>query len=333
LAIWDTWAYYSFSYTPRSCSCCRWRLDLSGSKLYISFLVRRIFRIYPLSILAVIFAIYFHIPSASFGGKYSWAGWQELFSNILLTQNITQSGSVNCVLWSLPFEVQMYAILQIVYFLLCRFTSLWAAWFIWMAGASVAGTEYIMRSGSCDLVYLLARYFPCFLAGVLAWRLLKMRNARLSGALWGVFLAIIIVAYRVIDIIRVYGPDWFSALHGTLRSDHKIWWPPYLSLVNDWAFCCIVGLMIPFFASITNRWLNEISKRVARYSYGIYVCHVPILWLCFVKFHVTPVAVSVVLSLFLTMLVSILLFNWLENPAIKFGKQFSTQIVQNTVHA
>ena len=44
------------------------RLDMSGSRLYISFLVRRIFRIYPLSVLAVLLVVAFHFPSTSWGG-------------------------------------------------------------------------------------------------------------------------------------------------------------------------------------------------------------------------------------------------------------------------
>ena len=77
-----------------------------------------------------------------------WPGWPGLLSNILLTQNITHSGSVDCVLWSLPFEVQMYAVLPILYILIRRFPSPRAAMFIWLAGVAVAAVEYFVRSGN-----------------------------------------------------------------------------------------------------------------------------------------------------------------------------------------
>lgn len=92
------------------------RLGLSGSKLFTAFAVRRIFRIYPLSILSVLFVVAVQVPSAPWSNGaglviYVWPGWAGFFSNLLLTQNITQSASVMCVLWSLPFEMQMYAFL------------------------------------------------------------------------------------------------------------------------------------------------------------------------------------------------------------------------------
>jgi peptidoglycan/LPS O-acetylase OafA/YrhL len=74
------------------------------------------------------------------------------------------------------------------------------------------------------------------------------------------------------------------------------------------------------------------NKRIAQYSYGIYVSHVPILWLCFVKFHFAS-AVSAVMSILLTTLVSIVLYHWLEDPAIRLGKRFATKLSQGTALA
>ncbi len=301
-------------------------LGLSGAKLYSAYLIRRIFRIYPLSVLAVLRAVAFRTPSTAWLAGYVWTGWPALLSNIFLTQNITHSGSVISVLWSLPFEIQMYATLPAIYFLICRFPSLGATWLVWLAGVAVAGAEYILRSPSFDPEYLLTRYFPCFLAGVLAWRLVTTRNGRLSGALWILLLAVLVVTYRGVDAFRVYGPALLGALHGTLRNDHRVWWPAFLDLVNDWVFCCVTGLAIPHFTSITSYWLNAISKRIAEYSYGIYLSHVPLLWLCFRKLHFGSVVASAILSVVLTGLVSILLYHVLEAPAIRFGKRLAAQL-------
>jgi hypothetical protein len=48
------------------------RLGLSGSRLYAVFVVRRIFRICPLSILAVLHFVAFRVPSAPCLGASSW---------------------------------------------------------------------------------------------------------------------------------------------------------------------------------------------------------------------------------------------------------------------
>ena len=98
------------------------RLGLTGGKLYFAFLIRRFFRIYPLSVLAVLSALAFHFPSAPWVSGYIETGWKENLSNIFLIQNVTHSGSVLAVLWSLPFEIQMYAILPAALYLHAAFS-------------------------------------------------------------------------------------------------------------------------------------------------------------------------------------------------------------------
>ncbi len=299
------------------------RFGLSGSKLYGTFLIWRIFRIYPLSVLAVLSAVAFRIPATAWLSDYVWVGWPASLSNIFLIQNITQSRSVICVLWSLPFEIQMYIFLPAIYLLINRFPSIKTTFLLWLAGIVVAGAEYLARGSSCAPEFLLTRYFPCFLMGVVAWRLMSMKNGRLPGWSWILLLAVLVGAYRAADAFRIYGPVLVDATHGTLRNDHGVWWPPSLDLVNDWVFCCITGVAIPRFTDITNRLLIAISKRIAQYSYGIYICHVPLMWLCFKKLHVGSVTAEAVLSAVLTAVVSILLYHCLENPAIRFGKKFA----------
>lgn len=310
------------------------RLGLSGSRLYVAFMVRRIFRIYPLSVFIVLLVVALHIPFAPWFvgemGRFVWPGWPGLFSNIFLIQNITHRQSVLNVLWSLPFEVQMYAALPLLYLLMRRFPSFWAAWFAWLAAVSVAGLEYALLSARGNYDFLLLRYFPCFLAGVVAWRLISTQRRRLRGSLWMLFLLVLVALYRLEDVFRVYGPNWLGALHGQLRNDHRIYLPPYIDLVRDWVFCGITGLAIPFFVDLKSRWLNAMTKRIAQYSYGIYLSHVPIFWLCFVKLHLGSVAAGAALSIFLTALVSLALYHWLEDPAIRMGKRVAARLSQRT---
>lgn len=302
------------------------RLGLTGSRLYTVFVVRRIFRIYPLSVLAVLLAVAFRIPSAPWLNGYVWHGWPDLLSNLLLSQNITHSSSVLCVLWSLPFEVQMYVFLPFLYILCRSFPSLWTISQIWLAGVIIASVEYFVRNKT-DADFLLLRYFPCFLAGVLAWRLMGTGKRQLPGALWVLVLLAIVTLYRLEDLLRVYGPNWQGILHGALRNDHSTWLPPSLDLVRDWVFCGITGLAIPLFSDVTSLWLNATTKRIAKYSYGIYVSHVPMLWLCFSLLHVGGIFASAALTVVLTTLISIALYRFIEHPAIQLGKHLSTRIV------
>ncbi len=309
------------------------RLGLTGRRLYSSFMIRRVFRIYPLSIVAVICAVAFEIPATSWLGGYVWHGWSVFISNLFLVQNVTRSASVNCVLWSLPFEVQMYLVLPLLFIMLRRFPAIGAAWITWGAGVVIAISEFLIRGNGFDESFLLTRYVPCFIAGILAWRLLSQRRRQLPGMFWILTLAVLVIAYRFVDAIRVYGPAVFSLMHRGLRNDHQIWWPPYLDLANDWIFCCVTGLAIPFFADIRSEWLNKMTRMIAKYSYGIYVCHVPILWLVFVKLQIDSLAVGALIALLLTALASFALYRFLEDPGIRLGKRLAAQQTHSAMAA
>lgn len=141
----------------------------------------------------------------------------------------------------------------------------------------------------------------------------------------------LVFLYRLDDVLRVYGLNWQGALHGALRNDHQISWPPYLDLVRDWVFCGTTGLAVPFFAEIQGRCLNAITRNIAQYSYGIYVCHVPVLWLCFDRLHLGNAAANAMLSVLLTALLSFALYHFLEQPGIRLGKLFATRLVNGHV--
>jgi peptidoglycan/LPS O-acetylase OafA/YrhL len=303
------------------------RLGLSGRNLYVAFVVRRVFRIYPLSILCVVVVASLRIPPTSWNG-YEWTGWPTVLSNIFLTQNLTQSTSVNCVLWSLPFEIQMYAILPLLFAWALRFPAPRAMYAAWLTAVAIATSECIARAGSCGTDFLLARYLPCFLAGAVAWRLMTTRNPRFSGSAWVLFLVALVPAYCLPDALGGHRSSVIGALHGMVRNDHRIWWSAYLHLVNDWFFCATVGLAVPLFREIRNFRLKSINKHVARYSYGIYISHVPILWLCFTRLRVGSEVVSGLLAILLTAVISVLVYHCLEDPAIRVGKRLAARVVE-----
>ncbi len=301
------------------------RFRLTGFRLYSVFLIRRIFRIYPLSVLAVLVVAIFRIPAASWAGAYEWIGWQSFFSNIFLTQNLTHSESILSVLWSLPFEMQMYLVLPGLFLLLSRFRSINSAVLVWLLGTAIACGEWAVHSENFGMDFILTRYIPCFLAGVFAWRMMATKQRRVPGYLWIVFLLLLVSGFRVVDAFRVYGPAAFGAIHGAVRTDHEIWWPHFFDLVRDWVFCAATGIMLPLFREIRIGWINLLSRKVALYSYGIYVAHVPAMWVCFDLVHTGSLMVSAVLAIALTTGLAILLYHLLEHPAIDFGKRISSR--------
>ena len=93
---------------------------LPGWPLVRYFYIRRASRIYPLSTFLILLSIIFSIPPNAVGAPYRWYGAGWAIENIFLVQNIAHIDRVNVSspLWSLPYEVQMYLILPVVFLLL-----------------------------------------------------------------------------------------------------------------------------------------------------------------------------------------------------------------------
>ncbi len=93
------------------------RSGLRRFSLARDFYVRRIFRIYPLSILAVLAAVVLHLNSNINGiaglSHGPLPGWKAILAQVLLVQNLVHVKSIVNVLWSLPFELQMYVFLPL----------------------------------------------------------------------------------------------------------------------------------------------------------------------------------------------------------------------------
>lgn len=94
-----------------------WSLDRHPHVM--GFYVRRIFRIYPLAIVILLTSVIFRIPSLKDAGGHTFFAMphlRALVENLLLIQDIHGGQSIWGVMWSLPFEVQMYFLLPFLFF-------------------------------------------------------------------------------------------------------------------------------------------------------------------------------------------------------------------------
>jgi len=145
------------------------RSNLDGRRLADNFYIRRIFRIYPLSIFAVLAAVALHLDSGAEGiqglSHATSISTGRILSNLFLVQNLIKPGSIVNVLWSLPYEVQMYIFLPFLFLwirgrrnALRRLAILWAAAVVVaIVHRQVAGTFPLDR-------FWLVQYVPCFFA-------------------------------------------------------------------------------------------------------------------------------------------------------------------------
>jgi peptidoglycan/LPS O-acetylase OafA/YrhL len=219
------------------------RSGLTGAALFKDFYIRRLFRIYPLSILAVLTAVALHLHADGRGLAIGpRPGALELISNLLLVQNLTRAASVIGPLWSLPLEVQMYLALPFL-FLWRRRSTLWMLG-LWLAcGALGHFVQTIPALGWFTLLL----YVPNFLPGVIAFGLPEKRT--LPAFCWPLFILLLAAAYL---------------------------WDPSRRMGGG--ACLLLGFAIPRFREITFRPLALISHRIATYSYGIYLGHSFFIW-------------------------------------------------------
>ena len=158
-----------------------------GGSFFGRFYLRRIFRIYPLSTVAIGVAMVTGIASLSRG---AWA------ANFALVQNLTGSPNAFEALWSLPVEVQMYLVLPFCFLVATRFRSLVAPMSLW---ALAVGLALAQPHISWRLRMLL--YAPCFVPGVLAYVLFRRKLNWLPAILWPPSLFVIAGAF-------LFRPNW-----------------------------------------------------------------------------------------------------------------------------
>jgi peptidoglycan/LPS O-acetylase OafA/YrhL len=246
------------------------------------FYVRRAFRIYPLSVLTVLVVVAGQIPPFP-TRAYHWPGWVDLLSNLALVQNLTLSPSVLDPLWSLPYEVQMYLVLPALFLLVTRRDAPAAIW-IWLAAVALALLQEQTIASRLDL----ARYAPCFVAGVVAFAQERRTTPRFGWTGWPVVIAAAF-AFRQIG------------------------------LEAGWVGCLLLGMTVTRFRQVRPAWIRRPAEWIARYSYGIYLAHLLVFWVAFVQLGAAPLAVRIAVCLVLSVLVPVGLYHGVEAPMIARG--------------
>jgi peptidoglycan/LPS O-acetylase OafA/YrhL len=263
--------------------------------LSINFYIRRAFRIYPLSIVFVIAVVALNLTAyrtiTALPEPYHPTSL-DVISNILLTQNLTFSLPVMGVLWSLPVEVQMYIFLPPLFFLVSRLRSLWPLLLLWVLSIPIAMIQplIVARAG-------LAQYVPHFLPGVMAYYLSKQMPPRISHSWW-------IPAVTTVSVLFLLIPSWQAG----------------------WVACLALGLMIPQFKETPAGWIRRLSGEIAKYSYGLYLCHSISIWLSFTALQSSPTAIRIAVYLVTLIGGPVLLYHWIEHPLIGVGVRLASRV-------
>jgi peptidoglycan/LPS O-acetylase OafA/YrhL len=261
-------------------------------RLFLMFIVRRCFRIYPLSILVVSVIAFFKLPLTGPPWGMNWPpmSGRDILSNLFLLQNITGSPSIPGPLWSLPFEMQMYLFLPGLFLLAARLKSA-----LTLAVACLVVTAAVLLWIYSGHGYHL-KYVPCFLPGILAYKLSLRPGLGWPFRGWALLLWSSVAAFM------------------TLRS-----------LEAGWIVCFILGACISQFAELSSPWLRRTSHLLARYSYGIYLTHCFCLWFAFDKLGVLPRSGQWLVFAVTVFLIPVILYHSLELPLIKAGRRIAEE--------
>ncbi len=138
-----------------------------------------------------------------------------------------------------------------------------------------------------------AEFFPCFMGGILAFTLMN-HTPRLPHFLWPISLGIMTAV---------------AVLLG-------------LSAPVEWGICLLIGASIPLFREMPKGSFSRASFVIAKYSYGIYLSHIPLLWLCFGYIH-APSSFRWLLFSSLAVATPFALYHLVEAPAIEFGRRLA----------
>ncbi|HYO80846.1 MAG TPA: acyltransferase, partial [Bryobacteraceae bacterium] len=254
-----------------------------AGKLITDLYLRRAFRIYPLAVLCVVVSVLFGYPP---GVGKPVRDFMDIVTNLTLTTNLFYAGEIWPVMWTLPLEVQMYLFLPVLYLCL-RGRSVGTALACWVGALSLA----LIQPHVISRLNVVS-WAPCFVPGVIAWRILRSRTVALPSRWWPVAILVFVLLY-------------VPAVESTL---------PFL---YRWTFALALGCAIPLFAELR---ANRVTHLIAKYSYGIYLSHLPLMS---VTFHHSTAALWLRVSLFTVgaVLVPVLMFHFIEQPFIKLGRR------------
>jgi peptidoglycan/LPS O-acetylase OafA/YrhL len=274
-----------------------------GLRLFAEFMIRRIFRIYPLSVTTVLLVLMFRPPMAELQ-PWHFLGttprWTTILSNLLLVQRIGpgQTPSILGPMWSLPYEMAMYPLLPWLFLFLYSERSIGRVAAVWLVSIASALALLLYPPHAANNVFLL--FIPCFLPGVIAYQLQRVKRPKLPAILWMTLVLVIPMLY-----LHRYNPNF--SMEGWIKS---------------WLVCLALGLGIPFFTQISVRWIAMPSYLIAKYSYGIYLTHFFSIWFAFEYLrNALPLVARLAVFLVLAAGLPVFFYHLLEEPMVQLGKR------------
>ncbi|MBV9266500.1 MAG: acyltransferase [Acidobacteriaceae bacterium] len=287
----------------------------SGENLFLPFMIRRIFRIYPLALVVVTAAYILRIPSDLHFGHFELLHQSpaNLISNLLLVQNVTLQKANPGPLWSLPLEIQMYLVLPALFVFASRFKSALPLVFLWCCAVAcwfgiglVAGVLPLSEGGyrsPAEIALKFTRFAPCFLTGILAFKLWSNRRI-LPGFAWPIYLLACCTFFVLFP-----GSD---------------------PIETGWFICFAIALGSCCFRELKDTPVTKGCRELARYSYGVYLLQYFAMWTAFDISRHLPLVVQIGIFIVTLGALPVALYHWVEAPLIGVGVRLSEHVTRRS---
>jgi peptidoglycan/LPS O-acetylase OafA/YrhL len=189
--------------------------------------------------------------------------------------------------------MQMYLVLPGLFLLVTRWTSMKPVFGLWIAAVAFAILQSLTpRTGRLDIF----QFAPCFVAGILSYKLSKSVKPRLPFLLWPLLLAC------------------FAGLCLLAPGRHN--------RPLGWSTCILAAITLPFVRETTSAVLQKTFHWIAQHSYGIYVIHYFCLWFAF-RANRMNIALQWILFALTIVLLPMALYRLVEAPMIRIGRKLS----------
>lgn len=278
-----------------------------------AFFLRRLFRIYPLYLLALI-AYWLSVPDAPEKTLYFL---RHLFF-LHTTSSFEEAYFFNAAFWSLPVEVEFYLLLPLLALLGGRVRWLGFVFVATLLLSLVA--NYRIVPGGVGVWRILSVHLPTILPEFLMGTLLyycvqqgqqQQRSWHHVAALAGIVVAVLLLGF-----------GYFTKFGGSGLETNRVLDAPF----NFLCACGYALLMYPLLLIPDAAWSGP-AARVARMtgagSYGVYLFH-SLSPRILQGLGLEPRGVGFfLLAVALTFLIAGVLYRWYENPLRKFGRDLS----------
>jgi peptidoglycan/LPS O-acetylase OafA/YrhL len=265
-----------------------WSLERKPHTL--DFYIRRWFRIYPLAIVVIVAAVLTHAPTAGTPQHFFIAVYPGLKETVRQFTLLPSPGpKIVGVMWSLPYEVEMYILLPLIFFFVRRNFSLWPMLLVW--GLIVMNVRSLPAEGHNFAVAL-----AYFLPGIMAYIAFGRWKPKLPG--WT--LPIFVVAMWAVFLPKC--------------NFHRGWW-----------FCLIFGLGLPMFHQMKSPAVLACSREIAKYSYGVYLTHPFALAIGLYLLRGQNLPVRLMGEFIPLVALPILAYHLVEHPMIRLGSRLAAK--------